>query len=60
MAVGKVYDHAGSRGAWMIVLSAATLSVLLALWLVRLDRRVYPKLYHENADETAVPEQCGA
>ena len=63
VGVGKAYDafdQSGAHVAWMIVLGAAGLSTLLALWLVRLDRRVYPKLYHENADETAVPEQCGA
>ncbi len=45
VAVGKVYDLAGSRGAWTIVMAAAGLSLLLALRLIRTDRRTYPKLY---------------
>lgn len=45
VAVGKVYDLTGSLGAWTIVMTAAGLSLLLSLWLIRLDRRDYPKLY---------------
>ena len=45
VGVGKVYDLAGSRGAWTIVMTAAALSLLLALCLIRMDRRAYPKLY---------------
>ena len=45
VGVGKVYDLAGSRGAWTIVMIAAGLSLLLSLRLIRLDRREYPKLY---------------
>ena len=45
VGVGKVYDVAGSVGAWVIVLSAAGLSLLLSIWLIDLDRRKYPKLY---------------
>lgn len=45
VAVGKVYDLSGSLGAWTIVLSAAGLSLALAILLIRLDRREYPKLY---------------
>ena len=45
VAVGKVYDMAGSRGAWTVVMTAAGVSLLLSLGLIRLDRREYPKLY---------------
>ena len=45
VAVGKIYDLSGSPGAWAIVMTAAGLSLLLSLWLIRLDRRKYPKLY---------------
>ena len=45
VGVGKVYDLAGSRGAWSIVLAAAGLSLLLALRLIPMDRREYPRLY---------------
>lgn len=51
VGVGKVYDLTGSRGAWTIVMTAAGLSLLLALWLIRADRRVYPKLYGSGAAE---------
>lgn len=45
VAVGKVYDVAGSLGAWAIVMTAAGLSLLLSVRLIRLDRKSYPKLY---------------
>ena len=51
VGVGKVYDLAGSRGAWTIVMTAAGLSLLLCLRLVRIDRRDYPKLYGSNQEE---------
>ena len=50
VGVGKVYDAAGSLGAWIIVLSAAGLSLLLAVWLIRLDRKKYPMLYLEKEE----------
>ena len=43
--VGKMYDWTGSLGAWAIVMSSAVLSLLVAVFLIRLDRRNYPKLY---------------
>ena len=50
-AIAPLYDIAGSRGAWTIVMGAAALSLLLNLVLVRVDRRDYPKLYAaEKAD----------
>ncbi len=49
VAVGKVYDLTGSRGAWTIVMTAAGVSLLLSLLLVRLDRREYPRLYADEA-----------
>lgn len=62
VAVGKVYDFAGSVGAWIIVMSAAGLSLLLSVLLIRIDRRKYPKLYAETEDaaekaETAAPAE---
>ncbi|MBE6529736.1 MAG: MFS transporter [Ruminococcaceae bacterium] len=51
VGVGKVYDIAGSLGAWIIVLSAAGLSLLLAIWLIRLDRKKYPMLYLEKKEK---------
>lgn len=52
VAVGKVYDAAGSLGAWTLVLSAAGLSLFLTLWLMRIDRRDYPMLYLPRESET--------
>ena len=51
VGVGKAYDAAGSRAAWTIVLTSAGLALLLALRLIRIDRRAYPKLYTVPADE---------
>ena len=51
VGVGKVYDLAGSRGAWFIVMTAAGLSLLLSLRLIRIDRRDYPKLYLPGEEE---------
>lgn len=47
VAVGKIYDAAGSLGAWILVLLAAGLSLGLSVWLIGLDRREYPMLYTE-------------
>ena len=57
VGVGKVYDLAGSRGAWTIVMTAAGLSLLLSLRLIRTDRREYPKLY-TGAQEEAGQSDC--
>ncbi len=43
--VGKVYDLQGSTAAWVIVLGAVGLSVLLTLFVIKGDRKAYPKLY---------------
>ena len=48
VAVGKIYDLAGSRGAWTVVMTAAALSLLLSVRLIFLDRRDYPKLYGDK------------
>ena len=45
VGVGKAYDSAGSGAAWTIVMTSAGLALLLALCLIRIDRRKYPKLY---------------
>ena len=57
VGVGKVYDLAGSRGAWTIVMATAGLSLLLSLRLIRTDRREYPKLY-TGAQEEAGQSDC--
>ena len=47
--VGRIYDLTGSLGAWIIVLASAGLSLVLTSYLIRLDRRSYPKLYLSKA-----------
>ena len=56
VGVGKAYDIAGSRAAWTIVMTSAGLALLLALRLIRVDRKAYPKLYTVPADEE-LPEE---
>ena len=51
VGVGHAYDLAGSRAAWTIVLTSASLALISALLLIRIDRRKYPKLYTVPADE---------
>lgn len=55
-AVGRVYDTAGSRSAWTLVLSLLGVAAILCAALILRDRRAYPKLYaaRENG-----PEQNG-
>ena len=51
VGVGHAYDLAGSRAAWTIVMTSASLALIAALLLIRIDRRKYPKLYTVPADE---------
>ena len=55
VAVGKAYDLSGSVAAWAIVLTAAGLSTLLAIFLIGYDRKKYPMLY--RAEEKTKPPQ---
>ena len=57
VGVGHAYDLAGSRAAWTIVMTSAGLALLLALRLIRIDRRKYPKLYLVPADEEPEDEE---
>ena len=45
ITVGKIYDLQGSTTAWVIVLGAVGLSVLLTFFVIKGDRKAYPKLY---------------
>ena len=45
VGVGKVYDYSGSLGAWIIVIFTAVLALALAVRLIKVDKRYYPKLY---------------
>ena len=49
LAVGQLYDRAGSVWAWTLVLGATLISAALALSLKALDQKAYPKLYQEDA-----------
>ena len=44
-AVGRVYDTAGSRTAWTLVLSFLGTAAVLCIVLIVRDRRAYPKIY---------------
>ena len=45
LAVGRVYDTAGSAAAWTVVLSLLGASAACCVLLIMRDRCVYPKLY---------------
>ncbi len=48
LAVGKLYDKAGRTSAWLLVLGLLAAAAIIALVLIRRDRRIYPKLYEEK------------
>ena len=45
VTVGQVYDHAGSRWTWGLILAVTLTSIVTAIILKSRDRKVYPKLY---------------
>ena len=45
IAVGKVYDLQGSTPAWLLVLGAIGAAVLITVFVIKGDRKAYPKLY---------------
>lgn len=52
LTVGQLYDRAGSRWTWALILAVALLSAGATILLMGLDKKAYPKLYLE---ETAQP-----
>ena len=48
LAVGQVYDHAGSTWTWVLILGVTLSSAAAALLLKTRDQRAYPKLYQEK------------
>ena len=48
LAVGQLYDRAGSTSAWILILSVTLASIALTLILKSRDRKAYPILYREN------------
>ena len=57
LGVGQLYDHVGSTGTWFFILGVTTLSACVALILRARDRKRYPKLYLEGAEEQNAEEQ---
>lgn len=47
LAVGAIYDAAGTLGAWSLVLLAAFVSLALSVLLIGRDKKEYPMLYKE-------------
>ena len=45
LAVGQLYDRAGSVWAWALILAVTLVSSVLAIVLKARDKKVYPKLY---------------
>jgi MFS family permease len=48
LAVGQVYDHAGSTWTWVLILGVTLSSAAAALLLKARDQKAYPKLYQEK------------
>lgn len=48
LAVGQLYDRAGSGWTWALILTVTLVSAASTLVLRTLDRRAYPKLYREK------------
>ena len=45
IVLGRIYDNAGSLQAWILVLGALLIAIIIAAFLIRGDRKAYPKLY---------------
>lgn len=59
LAVGQVYDRAGSRWTWVLILSVILVSAALAVILKALDKKAYPKLYQSKPARPAEAESDG-
>ena len=47
LAVGGLYDNAGSTAAWCSVFGVLAVAAILTAFLIRHDRKSYPKLYEK-------------
>ena len=56
IAVGQLYDRAGSVWAWALILIVTLASAATALILQARDRRAYPKLYAPAAPAISRPD----
>lgn len=53
LAVGQLYDRAGSSWTWAFILAVILLSALLTVILKARDKAAYPKLYQAKAESDA-------
>ncbi len=51
LAVGHLYDLAGSARTWTLIMGVTLVSAALSMVLKARDRKAYPKLYQENRQE---------
>ena len=56
LAVGQIYDRAGSTWAWTLILGITLASFAVAAVLRQRDRKAFPKLYLASPDATK-PDQ---
>lgn len=52
LAVGQIYDRAGSAWTWTLILGITLISAAAALLLRGLDKKHYPKLYQSDQGGT--------
>ncbi len=51
LAVGGLYDNVGRTSSWALVLSLLAAAAIMTLFLIRLDRARFPKLYETTQEE---------
>jgi len=49
LVVGQCYDRLGSIAAWIFVIAFGSISIVLELWLIKADRRVYREIYQKHS-----------
>ena len=47
LAVGQLYDRAGSTWTWILILGVTLASAAATIVLMTLDKKAYPKLYKQ-------------
>ncbi len=58
LAVGQIYDRAGTTWTWTLILGITLASAAVTVVLMGLDKKAYPKLYkRENGAPEAGPEE---
>ena len=56
LAVGQLYDRAGSGRTWAFILSVTLASAAVTVILKSLDKKAYPKLYSEKKQGQEAPQ----